>query len=212
MTDQSQDRPRIPIDVDLNLNVTEHIRRVYEGDQRPPARERSYYDVPRDPYAWTTGKIIGLVAVSAVVIVVLGWFTALVSNGGSFSCDTQCWQTKKEVALAKYTADRAIANSDANARAGFGNDDETTKQTAVLPRPTVSLRETAPNVTIERVAPPVVPCTPYCGKVTITQPPPCATCGSDHEPIPECRPGFHPVPPPAGYRAWCAPNSVVSRL
>jgi hypothetical protein len=122
--------------------ITQHF--YGNGDRRPQPQPR-YSDAPRDPNTASNGAgtalaiLIGLLAAFALV--------ALFMNGGNFNCDTQCWQTKKELGLAKYTTDRAIANSDANARAGFGNDDDTTRQTAVAPPPRTTIHESRPQVT-----------------------------------------------------------------
>ncbi|RJR13123.1 hypothetical protein C4585_02585 [Candidatus Parcubacteria bacterium] len=92
-----------------------------------------------DPYRWRAGSIIGLIfAIIAglIVVVVLG---ALLYNNGVFSCDSACWSARTEIALAHETTERAMANSNANSRAGFGNHDYTTGQVAVpkIPEPII---------------------------------------------------------------------------
>jgi hypothetical protein len=96
-------------------------------DYRRARRDRGGYSGRRDQ-PWSPGQVIALIIAVILSAVLIVGFVTLLANGGSFSKD---WQSWKEVELAKQTTARAIANSDANARAGFGNDDAMTKQTAV---------------------------------------------------------------------------------
>ena len=124
------------------------IRTHYEAPTYASVQPMPNYTVTRNGDRWgTLGYVaacglIGLVLISAFVGI-----TALIVNGGTFSRDWAAW---KEVEVTKATTARAIGNADANARAGFGNNDATTQQVAV-PRPPLHIEQTiAPNTIIQR--------------------------------------------------------------
>src|SRR5579884_2741664 len=142
------ERTKIPVDVDVN--VTEHRRVVYEGDQRPPVRERGYYDDrPSAPYTGPSPILmVGIVVVIGIVaFVITAWFLAGTRAQADdqpicHNSDPSCWTAWKEVEIERQKTARAMANSNANASAGFGNDDGETHRSAVLPWPKSSVNET----------------------------------------------------------------------
>lgn len=103
------------------------------------------------------GNLGFYVTLAVAVLFILGsavGIVALAKNDGVLVCSTDCWDTKKEIGLAEQETRRAMANSAANARAGFGNNDLKTQQSAVAP-PAIHIEQTAPtHRIIQRVDPP----------------------------------------------------------
>jgi hypothetical protein len=124
-----------------------------DRDYRPTRRARTdgYGDCPNDN-KWGAGKtaavivasLFGVGAVSAIAIALV------MALSNVFTCDSACMLAKKDMAVAHETTLRAMANSSANAQAGFGNNDASTQQTAVLPRAKYEYTEDAPDVRIRR--------------------------------------------------------------
>lgn len=153
--------------VPIHFDLSSSHRYLGGEDYRPTRRATTAY-TGEAPAPWGVGSIIALIFACVLGLTLLTGLGLLVANGGSFSCDSACWLAKKQMKTDEQATLRAIANSDANARAGFGNDDETTKQKAVLPRAKIEYREEAPNITIQRAAATVTGCTSCGGGVTTT--------------------------------------------
>lgn len=110
----------------MRLTADPALIAALAGGDRSRRRQYDEVVVHSGSNAW------GTVAFVALLVVIVGTFYYL-SNGGTFYCDANCWQAKTDIALAEQTTNRAVANSNANRGAGFGNNDTTTGQTAVLP-------------------------------------------------------------------------------
>lgn len=149
--------------IDVHIRPVIHPAQVADGNQnydhRPQRRES---DAPGNPYPWKPGHSIGIIGLVALVIFG-GGLIALAMSDFCMTSGCEIRLAKKLELMAKQTdaeinrADnlleverariaanqaieqdrsierRAIANSSANARAGMGNNDDVTKQTAVKP-------------------------------------------------------------------------------